>query len=73
MLKRASGSGTSSSSITPIWDYDIPSTPILADIVVDGREIKAIAQPSKQGWLYVFDRQTGEPGLADRGTTGAGG
>ena len=45
----------------PIWDYDIPSTPILADIVVDGREIKAIAQPSKQGWLYVFDRQTGEP------------
>ena len=45
----------------PIWDYDIPSAPILADIVVDGREIKAIAQPSKQGWLYVFDRQTGEP------------
>ena len=45
----------------PIWDYDIPSSPILADIVVDGRAIKAIAQPSKQGWLYVFDRQTGEP------------
>jgi quinoprotein glucose dehydrogenase len=44
-----------------IWDYDIPSAPILADIVVDGRAIKAVAQPSKQGWLYVFDRETGEP------------
>jgi len=45
----------------PIWDYDIPCAPILVDITVDGREIKAIAQPSKQGWVYVFDRQTGEP------------
>jgi len=44
-----------------IWDYDIPCAPILADIVVDGRAIKAVAQPSKQGWLYVFDRETGEP------------
>ena len=45
----------------PIWDYDIPSPPILADITVDGREIQAVAQPSKQGWVYVFDRATGEP------------
>ena len=44
-----------------LWDMDIPSPPILADIVVDGREIKAIAQPTKQAWLYVFDRTTGEP------------
>lgn len=44
-----------------IWDYDIPSAPILADITVDGRDIRAVAQPTKQGWLYVFDRVTGEP------------
>lgn len=44
-----------------IWDYDIPSAPILADITVDGRNIKAVAQPTKQGFLYVFDRQTGKP------------
>ena len=44
-----------------IWDFDIPCAPILADIVVDGREIKALAQPTKQGWVYVLDRATGEP------------
>ena len=44
-----------------IWDWDFPCAPILADITVDGRAIKAVAQPSKQGWLYVFDRETGEP------------
>ena len=45
----------------PIWDMDIPSAPILADINVNGKPIKAIAQPTKQGFLYVFDRETGEP------------
>ena len=44
-----------------VWDWDIPCAPILADITVDGREIKAIAQPTKEAWLYVFDRVTGEP------------
>ena len=44
-----------------VWDWDLPCAPILADITVDGREIKAVAQPSKQGWVYVFDRVTGEP------------
>ena len=44
-----------------IWDHDIPCAPILADITVDGREIQAVAQPTKQGWVYVFDRRTGEP------------
>jgi len=44
-----------------IWDNDIPSPPILADIVVNGRAIKAVAQPTKQAWLYVFDRVTGQP------------
>lgn len=44
-----------------VWDWDLPCAPILVDIMVDGRAIKAIAQPSKQTWLYVFDRVTGEP------------
>jgi quinoprotein glucose dehydrogenase len=45
----------------PIWDYDVPCAPILADIDVGGRRIKAVAQPTKQGFLYVFDRVTGQP------------
>ena len=44
-----------------LWDMDISSAPILADIKVDGREIAAVAAPSKQGFLYVFDRVTGKP------------
>ncbi len=44
-----------------IWDHDIPCAPILADITVNGRTIKAVAQPSKQAFLYVFDRVTGQP------------
>src|SRR3984957_18238335 len=45
----------------PIWDYDLSSAPILADINVDGKAIKAVALPSKQAFLYVFDRVTGVP------------
>jgi len=45
----------------PLWDMDISSAPILADITINGRALKAVAQPSKQGFLYVFDRVTGEP------------
>ncbi len=45
----------------PLWDMDISSAPILADITVDGRPVKAVAQPTKQGFLYVFDRVTGKP------------
>jgi len=45
----------------PIWDFDISSAPILADINVDGKAIKAVAVPTKQVWLYVFDRVTGQP------------
>ena len=44
-----------------IWDFDIPAAPILADITVNGKAIKAIAQPTKQNWWYVFDRATGQP------------
>ncbi len=45
----------------PIWDYDLSSAPILADINVDGKAIKAVALPSKESFLYVFDRVTGKP------------
>jgi quinoprotein glucose dehydrogenase len=45
----------------PLWDMDISSAPILADINVNGRAVKAVAQPSKQGFLYVLDRVTGKP------------
>jgi len=44
-----------------IWDFDIPCAPILVDITVNGRAVKAVAQPTKQAFLYVFDRVTGEP------------
>jgi len=44
-----------------LWDMDIPCAPILTDIVVDGKPIKALAQPTKQGILYVLDRVTGKP------------
>lgn len=44
-----------------LWDYDLPAAPNLVDIVVDGKPIKAVAQISKQGFTYVFDRRTGEP------------
>ena len=44
-----------------IWDWDTPCAPILVDVTVDGRSIKAVAQPTKQGFIYVFDRATGRP------------
>jgi quinoprotein glucose dehydrogenase len=45
----------------PLWNWDMTSAPILADITVNGRAVKAVAVGSKQGWLYVFDRVTGQP------------
>ena len=44
-----------------LWDYDFPAAPNLVDLTVNGRRIKAVAQVSKQGFVYVFDRRTGEP------------
>jgi quinoprotein glucose dehydrogenase len=44
-----------------IWDYDTPMAPNLMDVMIDGRMRKIISQPTKQGWLYTFDRVTGEP------------
>ena len=44
-----------------IWDYDLPGAPLLMDVTIDGKPRKIVGQPSKQGWLYTFDRITGEP------------
>ena len=44
-----------------LWDYDLPAAPTLLDIIVDGRPIKAVAQVTKQNFLFVFDRVTGQP------------
>jgi quinoprotein glucose dehydrogenase len=44
-----------------IWDWDLPCAPIIGDVTIDGRLRKIIMQPTKQGWLYVFDRVSGEP------------
>jgi quinoprotein glucose dehydrogenase len=44
-----------------IWDYDLSCAPILFDMKVNGRTIKAIAQPTKQAFIFVFNRETGEP------------
>jgi len=44
-----------------LWDYDTPAAPNLIDITVAGRRIKAVAQVTKQAFVYVFDRVTGEP------------
>jgi quinoprotein glucose dehydrogenase len=45
----------------PLWNFDMSSAPLLGDVTVAGRARKIVAVPSKQAWLYVFDRVTGEP------------
>ena len=51
-----------------IWDYDAPSPVVLFDIEMGGRMRKALAQPSKTGWVYILDRVTGRPlvGIEER-------
>jgi len=44
-----------------IWDYDLPAAPNLIDVTVGGRRVKAVAQVTKQGFVFVFDRATGTP------------
>jgi quinoprotein glucose dehydrogenase len=44
-----------------IWDWDIPCAPILLDLQMNGRTVKAVAQPTKQSWVFLFDRVTGQP------------
>jgi quinoprotein glucose dehydrogenase len=44
-----------------VWDFDIPCAPVLVNITVDGKPVKALAQATKQSILYVLNRLTGEP------------
>ena len=44
-----------------LWDYDLAAQPVLVDVPRDGRIVAAIAQPTKTGWLFVLDRETGTP------------
>ena len=44
-----------------VWNYDNPNAPKVVDITVDGQEIPAVVETTKQGWAYVFNRETGEP------------
>src|SRR5438876_5481589 len=44
-----------------IWDWDIPCAPMLVDITINGQTVKALAQPTKQAFLYVFNRTNGQP------------
>jgi quinoprotein glucose dehydrogenase len=44
-----------------VWDYDLPAPPVLVDITVDGKKIPAVAQVTKTGFTFVFDRFTGKP------------
>ncbi len=44
-----------------IWDHDNPSPPILADVEIKGKRVPLVAQPSKQAFLYVMNRETGQP------------
>lgn len=44
-----------------VWDYDLPCAPILFDMTVNGRRVKALAQPTKQAFLFVLNRETGAP------------
>ena len=44
-----------------LWDYDLPAAPVLGNITVDGRSIRAVVQVTKQAFAFVFDRVTGQP------------
>ena len=56
-----------------IWDHDIPCAPMLVDIRRDGKIIKAVALPTKQAFMYVFESGDWTAAVADRGTTRAEG
>ncbi|MEO8682590.1 MAG: PQQ-binding-like beta-propeller repeat protein [Vicinamibacterales bacterium] len=45
----------------PLWDHDLPAAPLLMDVTIDGKPRKIVALPTKQGWLFCFDRVTGQP------------
>jgi quinoprotein glucose dehydrogenase len=49
-----------------LWDYDVPSQPVLVDLTMNGQAVPALVQPTKQGEIFVLDRRTGEPLLPVR-------
>lgn len=44
-----------------LWDYDLPGAPVLCDLTIEGKPVKAVAQITKTGFTFVFDRVTGKP------------
>ncbi len=54
-----------------LWDYDLAAQPMLIDFEREGKAIPAVVQATKTGMLFVFDRETGEPVLRDRGAARA--
>ncbi len=44
-----------------VWNYDNPNAPKVVDITLEGQRIPAVVETTKQGWAYVFNRETGEP------------
>ena len=54
-----------------VWDYDSGNQPILFDMQVSGRRVRALAEASKNGFLYILNRETGEPVKPDQGSAGA--
>ncbi|QFI69049.1 PQQ-binding-like beta-propeller repeat protein [Sinorhizobium alkalisoli] len=49
-----------------IWDYDVPAQPSLVDLTIDGKAVPALVAPTKQGEVFVLNRETGEPVLPIR-------
>ncbi|WP_096785986.1 glucose/quinate/shikimate family membrane-bound PQQ-dependent dehydrogenase [Rhodobacter sp. CZR27] len=44
-----------------LWDMDVPAQPVLLDLTIGGESVPALVQPTKQGDIYVLNRETGEP------------
>lgn len=44
-----------------LWDYDLPSPPVLLDVTIEGESVPVLAQPAKTGYMYILNRVTGEP------------
>ena len=61
MRKPERESGIFRESNTILWDRDFPSPPVLVTVDRDGKPVDAVAETSKQGYVYLFDRVTGEP------------
>ena len=61
LIRRPFWTTSNSTGAHGVWDYDPPCAPILFDVVQNGRRIKALAQPTKMAFLFVLNRETGQP------------